>query len=138
MNQTPEDDADVFDVFGARPERWPPDRRAVVEARLHDDPAARRAWTQAARLDAALDAYRVDDEPGRWDAVGEAILAEIATREDAEGWFFGPIGWPQRIGVASAVGLVATALLVFSTSVSGYYQAGIPNLLASTLWLGTY
>jgi len=138
VNQKPEDDADILGVFGADPKRWPPDRRAATEQRLRDDPRARRAWAEAARLDAVLDGYGVADDPARLAAVGEAILAEIAGMEDADDWALGPIGWPQGLGVASAVGLLTAALLVFGLPMATGTEAGLHDMLASTLWLGTY
>lgn len=137
MKQTPDDGAGVFDAFGARPERWPPEQRAAAERHLRDDPAARKAWAEAARLDAVLDAYAVDGDPARLAAITEAVLAEAAARDEAEGWPFGPIGWPQGLGVASAVGLLTMTLLALAP-MSGRGTDGLLSVLAPTLWLGTY
>lgn len=137
MKQTPDDGAGVFDAFGAKSDRWPPERRAAAEQRLRDDPAARKAWAEAAKLDAVLDAYATAGDAARLAAIGEAVLAGIAARDEAEGWPFGPIGWPQGLGVASAVGLLAAALLAIAPAAQ-YATDGVLAVLAPTLWLGTY
>lgn len=138
MNQTPEDDADVLGAFGADPKRWPQDRRSETVKRLRADPTARHAWAEAVRLDMALDACRVDDGPARIEALGDSILARIGTREDDDDWSLRSVGWLQGLSVASIVGLLTVALLMFGMPLSGTTEAGLHGMLASTLWLGTY
>ena len=47
----------LLEIYGARPDRWPPEQRNPAQALLAESSEARRLAAAAARLDAALDLW---------------------------------------------------------------------------------
>lgn len=74
----------IVDAYGVSPDRWPVEERAAACRLVADDPAAQAICTEAAPLDAALDAVVPAEPPA---ALRRRILATL----DA-----GPMPAPRR------------------------------------------
>lgn len=54
---------EIFDAYGASPNRWPADERTAAVLLLDDSEAARAAHAEALRLDIALDRFNAPPPP---------------------------------------------------------------------------
>jgi hypothetical protein len=64
MNMTPERFAQLVEIHGSRPERWPADERMAAEAFRHANHQAQALGDEYARLESLLDALPVPAMPG--------------------------------------------------------------------------
>lgn len=104
--------AALADAYGADLRRWPADLRAGAEARLADDPQARAALADAARLDDLLAAHRIP-------APGAALIGRVMAKAPQPGliWSRTKLWW-SGLGLAGAGlagGLAGAAALWLAT-----------------------
>ena len=64
MNMTPERFAQLVELHGSQPERWPAEERVAAEACWHASAQAQAMLEEQARLEALLDALPVPAMPG--------------------------------------------------------------------------
>ena len=73
MNMTPERFAQLVEIHGSRPERWPADERMAAEAFRLADHQAQALGDEYARLEPRMDEYRDAMRPLR----GEIFRAQV-------------------------------------------------------------
>lgn len=97
----------LLDAYGAEPHRWPADRRAAAEALLQRSREAQALHAAAARLDALIDAAKVEPAPA--DLVGRVLNAAPSARARAsaerKGWFAGLFKPVAGLAFAAVLGL---------------------------------
>ena len=127
MNMTPERFAQLVEIHGSRPERWPADERMAAEAFRLADHQAQALGDEYARLESLLDALPVPAMPGLEQRVLQraANLTRDSLLDRALDWLVPHsdrlLAWIWRPA------LVACLPLICGIFMANFFSFGIPG-----------